>query len=89
MFSDFRLPVNEPPVLVTVDTTIMAKGEEFAFDGNTNIGATDQDIISVRVDDIIFGGLGQPSDWLMDCSIGTGNKSLLGKELRCAGWYCM
>jgi hypothetical protein len=35
----------------------------------------------VRVGDIILGGLGYPSDWLIDCSIGTGNKNLLGKEL--------
>jgi uncharacterized protein YsxB (DUF464 family) len=40
-----QLSVKEPPVLATVDTSIMAKGEKFVFDGNANIGATDQDII--------------------------------------------
>jgi len=39
------LSVKKPPVLATVDTSIMAKGEKFVFDGNANIGATDQDII--------------------------------------------
>jgi hypothetical protein len=44
MFSDFQLSLKEPPVLATVDTSIMAKGEEFVFDGNADIGAKDQDI---------------------------------------------
>jgi hypothetical protein len=34
-----QLSVKEPPVLATVDTSIMAKGEKFVFDGNANIGA--------------------------------------------------
>jgi hypothetical protein len=38
------LSVKEPPLLAAVDTSIMAKGEDFAFDGNANIGDTDQDI---------------------------------------------
>jgi hypothetical protein len=37
--------VKKPPVLATVDTSIMAKGEKFVFDGNSNIGTKDQDII--------------------------------------------
>jgi hypothetical protein len=39
------LSVKKPPVLATVDTSIMAKGEKFVFDGNANIGTTNQDII--------------------------------------------
>ncbi|MGC1133514.1 MAG: hypothetical protein WA941_11875 [Nitrososphaeraceae archaeon] len=35
----------------------------------------------MRIGGIILGVLGEPSDWLMGCSLGTGNKNLLGKEL--------
>jgi hypothetical protein len=74
------LSVKEPPVLATVDTRIMAKGAEFVFDGNANIDATAQDIICTTGSRYNLGRV-RSSDWLIDCSIGTGNKNLLGKEL--------